>query len=47
MREIHRNGCFRIQYRLMINGEPRPTALKAALFRDRSDEKMVVGIRAL
>ena len=47
MREIHRNGCFRIQYRLMINGEPRPTALKAALFRDRSGEKMVVGIRAL
>ena len=47
MREIRRNGCFRIQYRLMINGEPRPTALKAALFRDRSGEKMVVGIRAL
>ncbi len=47
LREIRRSGCFRFQYRLMINGNPKPAALKAALFLDGNDEKMVVGVRAI
>ena len=47
MHRIREDGRFRIQYRLMINGEPTPVTLKAALFRDGEEEKMVVGVRAL
>lgn len=46
MRKISENGRFIIQYRLMINGEPVPVTLKAGLFKDGEEEKMVVGVRA-
>ncbi len=46
MRDIQEHGAFRIQYRLMIGGEPKPVTLKAALFRDGEEEKLVVGVRA-
>ena len=46
MRDIREHGAFRIQYRLMIGGEPKPVTLKAALFRDGEEEKLVVGVRA-
>ncbi|MBQ7487343.1 MAG: EAL domain-containing protein [Clostridia bacterium] len=47
LREIRTNGSFRINYRLMINGESRPVLLKAAFFKDGEVEKMVIGVRAL
>ena len=46
LKEIHEKGSFRINYRLMINGEPKPVNLRAALFKEGGVEKMVVGIRA-
>ncbi|MBR2699519.1 MAG: hypothetical protein IKE76_13110, partial [Clostridia bacterium] len=46
MREIRAHGSFKTQYRLLINGAPRPVTLKAALFKEGEEEKLVVGIRA-
>ena len=46
LRTIREEGSFHIRYRLMINGKPRAVILKAALFREGEEEKMVVGIRA-
>jgi hypothetical protein len=45
LREIRNNGSFSINYHLLIRGEPRPVTLKAALFKDGNEEKMVVGVR--
>ena len=45
LREIKLHGSFSIDYRLMIKGVPRPVTLKAALFRDGDEEKLVVGLR--
>ncbi len=44
--EIERNGSFSISYRLILRGEPHPVTLKAALFREGDEEKLVVGVRA-
>ena len=46
LREIQQNGSFRIDYHLIIKGVPRPVTLKAALFKDGDEEKLVVGVRA-
>ncbi|MBR0367166.1 MAG: EAL domain-containing protein [Clostridia bacterium] len=46
MREIRKNGSFKTQYRLMINGVPQPVTLKAALFNEGEEQKLVVGVRA-
>ena len=46
MREVRLNGVFKIDYRLIIRGEPRPVTLKAALFSESGEEKLVVGVRA-
>ena len=46
LREIQRNGSFSISYRLLMKDEPRPVTLKAALFREGDEEKLVVGVRA-
>ena len=46
LREIREQGSFHIQYRLMMNGSPIPVTLKAALFKEGEEEKMVVGVRA-
>lgn len=43
---IREKGKFSIDYRLMIRGEPRPVTLKAALFKDKNEDKLVVGVRA-
>ena len=47
MREIRENGSFRTEYRLMFGGRPRPVILKAALFKEGEEEKLVVGVRAI
>lgn len=46
LREIQLNGKFSIDYHLMIKGVPRPVTLKAALFNEGGEEKLVVGVRA-
>ncbi len=46
MSEIRQCGSFRIDYHLMIKGEARPVTLKAALFSEHGEEKLVVGVRA-
>ena len=45
LNEVRSHGSFVINYRLMINKTPNPVALKAAMFRDGKEEKLVVGIR--
>ncbi len=45
LREIRQHGRFTINYRLVIKDVPRPVTLKAALFKDGDEEKMVVGLR--
>ena len=45
LREIRLHGSFSINYRLIIKGEPRQVTLKASLFKDRDEEKLVVGVR--
>jgi hypothetical protein len=46
MRSIRTNGVFKIDYHLIIKGEPKPVTLKAALFIEGGEEKLVVGVRA-
>ena len=46
LREIRLYGSFSINYRLIIKGTPRPVTLKAALFKDGDEDKLVVGVRA-
>ena len=43
--EIRRHGSFRIDYHLLIRGLPRPVTLKAALFKEGKEDKLVVGVR--
>lgn len=45
MREIREKGRFRIQYRLILNGQPRPVTLRIAPIRERGEEKLVAGVR--
>ena len=45
IREIQTHGSYKIQYRLMMNGEPKPVTLKVAMFREGEEEKLVVGVR--
>ena len=46
LREIRENRMFKLQYRLVINGEVRPVSLKIAPFNERDMERLVVGLRA-
>ncbi|MBR2699578.1 MAG: GGDEF and EAL domain-containing protein [Clostridia bacterium] len=46
LREIRENGMFKMQYRLVINGEPRRVSLRIASVREGSSEKLVAGVRA-
>ena len=44
MRGIREKGMFQIQYRLVINGVPKPILLKAAMVREPDGDKIVVGV---
>lgn len=46
LQEIQQHGSFSINYHLIIKGVPRPVTLKAALFREGGEDKLVVGVRA-
>ena len=45
LKEIRQHGSFSIDYHLIIKGVPRPVTLKAAMFKDGDEEKVVVGVR--
>ena len=44
MRDIKEKGMYQIRYRLVINGEPRPIVLKAAMVEESDGEKLTVGV---
>ena len=47
LEEIRTNGVFRLQYRLVINGEPRHVSLKIAPFTESAkEERLLIGVRA-
>ena len=46
MKAIQSNDVFKMQYRLVINGQPTPVSLKVAAFKDGGKDKLVAGVRA-
>ena len=44
LRAVREKGLFQIQYRLVINGEPKPILLKAAMVRENEAQKLIVGV---
>ena len=46
MKGIRENGVFKMQYRLMIGGDPKPVSLRIARFKEGNEEKLVAGVRA-
>ncbi len=46
LRAVHEEGCFKLHYRLMLHGQPKPVSLKVALFKEEDEEKLVVSVRA-
>ena len=46
MEAIRREGMFKLQYRLMINGEDQPVSLRIAAFHEGDEAKLVAGVRA-
>lgn len=44
-REIRENGMFKLNYRLVINGNVRHVLLKIVSVREKDGEKLIVGIR--
>jgi hypothetical protein len=45
MRAIQEEGAFKLQYRLMIGGEPKSVSLRISPFKDGSEEKLAAGVR--
>ena len=45
LQEIRQHGRFSIDYRLIIKGIPRPVTLKAAMFKEGDEDKLVIGVR--
>ncbi|MGX8705347.1 MAG: EAL domain-containing protein, partial [bacterium] len=43
---LRRNNVFKLQYRLVIHGRPRPVSLKIAPFTEEDGIKLVAGVRA-
>ena len=46
LKGVQENGMYKINYKLMIQGEPRPVTLKIAPFKEGTEEKLVMGVRA-
>ena len=43
--QVQAHGSFSINYRHIINGVPKPVTLKASLFKDGEENKLVLGVR--
>ncbi len=46
MREIREHGSFTIQYRLMIDGEPKPVELRIAPFKEGKELRLFAAVKA-
>ncbi len=46
LKGIQEDGVFKMNYKLMIQGEERPVTLKIAPIKDDKGEKLVMGVRA-
>ena len=46
MREIRETGAFKLQYRLVIHGEPKPVSLRIAKIKENDNETLIAGVRA-
>ncbi len=46
MDEIQNNGVFKLQYRLDMDGEPKPVSLKIAPFTEDGELRLFAGVRA-
>ena len=44
LRGVREKRMFQIQYRLVINEEPKPIVLKAAIVKETDGEKLIVGV---
>ena len=47
MSEIHRNGVYTIEYRLMLDGAPRRVSIRAALVEERDGPQVIVGVNTV
>ncbi len=45
MRAIRQEGAFKLQYRLMIGGEPRSVSLRLSSIKQGDEEKLVASVR--
>ena len=46
LEETRKGNVFKMQYRLVIGGQPRPVSLRIAPFKEKGEEKLVAGVRA-
>ena len=46
LREVRENGVFKLQYRLVIHGKPRPVSLRIARFQEGEVQRLVAGVQA-
>lgn len=44
LRDAREKGLFQMHYRLVINGEPKPVILKAAIMNESDGDKLIVGV---
>ena len=47
MQGVQNGGIFKMRYRLVVNGVPRPIALRAAMVRESDGDKLIVGVNVL
>lgn len=47
MRGVENGGIFKMRYRLVVDGVPRPIALRAAMVGETDGDKLVVGVNVL
>ena len=46
LEEIRKNGIYKLQYHLVIEGKPRQVSLKIAPFMEEGEDKLFAGVRA-
>ena len=47
LRTIRKKGLFKLQYRLMLDGKPKPVNARVALVKEDDGEKLIVGINII
>ena len=46
LRDIEENGCFLLEYRLVLDGKPTPVRLKIVRVREGDGDKLIAGVKA-